>query len=280
MGNSFALIADAIESTTDIFSSGIVLLGVRYAKKPPDKNHPYGHGKAEALITFLTVGFLVASATVIVVEAIKNIQHPHPSPKPFVLIILAVIIAIKELTYRLFRSADTSSTLVNAEAWHHRSDAITSIAAFLGISIAIACGPRFAAADDWAALLAAGVILYNSYLLFRPALGEVMDEHHYDDLVNDIRVVARQVDGIHRIETCHVRKAGTYFYIDLHAEVDGQLSVETGHKLAHQLKDALRSSISSIRDVLIHIEPIKSENRDTPITGHSSENLKHDGDFQ
>ena len=256
-GNSYALIADAIESTTDIFSSILVLFGLKYANKPADKNHPYGHGKIEPLITFLLVGFLVISATFIAHESIQNIRNPHALPEKWTLIVLALIIAWKELSFRIViqKSEKTNSSSLKADAWHHRSDAITSIAAFIGISMALMLGKGYESADDWAALFASGFILYNSYLIFRPALGEIMDEHFYDDLVEDIRRISLTVEGIIATEKCFIRKVGMIYHVDLHAKVNGSISVTDGHNLAHQLKDTLRAEIPQLGHVLIHIEP-------------------------
>ncbi|MCL9807775.1 cation diffusion facilitator family transporter [Flavobacterium luminosum] len=256
-GNSYALIADAIESTTDIFSSFLVLLGLKYANKPADENHPYGHGRAEALVTFLVVGFLITSAGIIAHESIINIQTPHDLPKSWTLIVLGVIIVWKEVSFQMVmkKAKETNSSSLKADAWHHRSDAITSVAAIIGISIAIFLGKGYEAADDWAALLASFFILYNSYLIFRPALGEIMDEHLYDDLIVDVRKVAQQVEGIVTTEKCFVRKAGMVYHVDLHAVVNAQITVKEGHDIAHQLKDTLRDQIPQLGHVLIHIEP-------------------------
>jgi cation diffusion facilitator family transporter len=256
-GNSYALIADAIESTTDIFASLLVLFGIKYANRPADKNHPYGHGRAEPLVTFLVVGFLITSATIIAYESIKNIGTPHELPKVWTLFVLAPLIIWKEISFRLVmkKANQTNSSSLKADAWHHRSDAITSVAAFIGISIAVYFGKGYETADDWAALFASGFILYNSYLIFRPALGEIMDEHLYDDLVEDIRKVAQTVDGILGTEKCFIRKAGMQYHIDLHAVVDKNISVKAGHDLAHKLKDTLRNEIPQLGHVLIHIEP-------------------------
>ncbi|HLF53515.1 cation diffusion facilitator family transporter [Flavobacterium sp.] len=256
-GNSYALIADAIESTTDIFSSFLVLFGIKYSNRPADDNHPYGHGRAEPLITFLVVGFLITSATIIAYESIKNIQTPHELPKSWTLIVLGAIIIWKEFSFRLVlkRSIETNSSSLKADAWHHRSDAITSVAAFIGISIALFLGKGYESADDWAALLASGFILYNSYLIFRPALGEIMDEHLYDDLIDKIRKVSHQVDGIIDTEKCFIRKSGMKYHVDLHAIVDANISVKEGHELAHKLKDTLQQEIFELGHVLIHIEP-------------------------
>ncbi|MDH3381989.1 MAG: cation diffusion facilitator family transporter, partial [Flavobacteriaceae bacterium] len=256
-GNSFALIADAIESTTDILASFLVLLGLKYANKPADNNHPYGHGKAEPLITFMVVGFLFISATIIAYESIQNIQSPHELPKSWTLMVLAAIIIWKEISFRIVikKSKETNSSSLKADAWHHRSDAITSIAAFIGISIALYFGKGFETADDWAALFAAGFIVYNGYLIFRPALGEIMDEQLYDELIIEIREVSNMVVGIKGTEKCFIRKAGMKYHVDLHAIVDAEISVKYGHDLSHQLKDKLRSEIPNLGHVLIHIEP-------------------------
>jgi cation diffusion facilitator family transporter len=256
-GNSYALIADAIESTADIFASLLVLFGIKYSSRPADENHPYGHGRAEPLITFLVVGFLITSATIIAYESIVNIQTPHELPKSWTLFVLGAIIIWKEYSFRLVmkRSKETNSSSLKADAWHHRSDAITSVAAFTGISIALFLGKGYEAADDWAALFASVFILYNSYLIFRPALGEIMDEHLYDDLVEEIRNVSHQVDGIIDTEKCFIRKAGMKYHVDLHARVNGTLTVKEGHDLSHKLKDTLREKIPELGHVLIHIEP-------------------------
>lgn len=256
-GNSYALIADAIESTTDIFSSFLVLLGFKYAEKPPDENHPYGHGKIEPLVTFIVVAFLVTSATIIAYESIQHIQTPHKVPEPWTLIVLGGIILWKEISFQVVirKSKQTQSSSLRADAWHHRSDAITSIMAFLGISIALLFGEGYETADDWAALLASVFILYNSYLIFRPALGEIMDEHQYDELILEIRKKSSQVDGVLGTEKCFIRKSGMRYHVDLHAIVDGRISVEKGHWIAHNLKDYLRKEIPNLGHVLIHIEP-------------------------
>jgi len=257
LGNSYALIADAIESTTDILSSVIVLMGLRYARKPADENHPYGHGKIEPLVTFLVVGFLITSAVIIAIKSIVNIRTPHESPAGWTLYILGGIILWKEASFRyvIKKSKETNSSALKADAWHHRSDAITSVAAFIGISFALIMGDGNESADDWAALFAAGFILYNSYLIFRPALGEIMDEHLYDDLIDEIREISLGVPGIIDTEKCYVRKAGFKYHVDLHAIVDGKISVNEGHTISHKLKDTLKLKIPNLGQVLIHIEP-------------------------
>ncbi|NBL64369.1 cation diffusion facilitator family transporter [Flavobacterium sp. NST-5] len=256
-GNSYALIADAIESTSDIFSSFLVLFGIKYASRPADDNHPYGHGRVEPLMTFLVVGFLIVSATIIAYESILNIKTPHDPPEVWTLIVLGIIILWKEISYRIVikKSKEINSSSLKADAWHHRSDAITSVAAFIGISIAVFFGKGYEAADDWAALLASGFILFNCYKIFRPALSEIMDEHLYDDLIHEIRRIALEVDGILDTEKCFIRKAGMNYHVELHAIVNGKISVKDGHWLAHKLEDHLRLKLPELGHVLVHVEP-------------------------
>ncbi len=256
-GHSYALIADAIESVTDVFSSFLVLIGLKYAKKPADENHPYGHGKIEPLITFIVVGLLIISAGIIAYQSIQNIQTPHQLPEKWTLIVLGIIILWKEISYQIIlkKSELTNSTSLKADAWHHRADAISSVAAFVGILVALLLGEGYETADDWAALLASGIILFNAYNIFRPALGEIMDEDMHNDLSDEIRKISLKVEGIIQIEKCYVRKVGMNYCVDLHAIVNGNISVREGHDLAHKLKDTLRSEIHSLVWILIHIEP-------------------------
>lgn len=256
-GNSYALIADAIESTADIFSSILVLLGIRYASKPADEDHPYGHGRIEPLVTFAVVGFLIVSATIIAIESIENIRTPHESPKLFTLFVLGAIIIWKESSYRwvIRKAKQTESTSLKADAWHHRSDAITSVAAFIGISIAIYKGKGYESADDWAALFAAFIILYNSYRILKPAWGEMMDKDMYTDMADAISAFSTTVEGVVDTEKCHIRKTGMSYYVDLHIIVDKNITVKEGHDIAHELKRRLIAHKPKIADVLIHVEP-------------------------
>ncbi|MEY3592099.1 MAG: hypothetical protein RLZZ38_1068 [Bacteroidota bacterium] len=257
IGHSDALIADAIESCADIFSSFLVLFGLHYAHKPADDDHPYGHGKAEPLITFAVVGFLLISATIIAVESIRNLNEPQEQPAFFTLYILGAIIIIKELSYRYVyrKGVLTNSSSLKADAWHHRSDAISSLIAFLGITSTFLFGKGFEKADDWAALIAAFFIVYNAYRIFRPALGEIMDEHTHHELIHEIRTASKEVNGVIDIEKCWARKNGMTYVVDLHLEIDGNLSVTEGHGISHDLKDHLMETFPYITEVLIHIEP-------------------------
>ncbi|MCB0734445.1 MAG: cation transporter [Flavobacteriales bacterium] len=257
LGNSYALIADAIESMTDVFASLLVLFGLKYASKPADDNHPYGHGRIEPLITFFVVLILVLSAATIAYHSIHNIVTPHKPPQPWTIGVLVLIILWKEVAYRKVDQTgrDLNSTALRAEAWHHRSDAITSFTALIGITIAVLMGEGYEAADDWAALFASVFILYNSYRIFRPAFSEFMDEHTHDELVGLIRQYSTEVHGVIYTEKCLIRKLGNKYFVDLHAVVNGALSVRDGHEIGHNLKDHLLRQLPELEDVLIHIEP-------------------------
>ena len=173
------------------------------------------------------------------------------------MLVLGCIIVIKEIFFRFVsrRGEETRSTALKADAWHHRSDAITSLLAFFGISIALIFGSGYENADDWAALAASGFILYNAYRIFLPALSEVMDEHVHDDLVDEIRKVSLTVEGVVGTEKCFIRKSGLTYQVDLHVIVDGSISVREGHDIAHTLKAELENQLPELSSILIHIEP-------------------------
>ena len=256
-GHSEALLADALESGGDILSSTLVLLGVMYASRPPDKNHPYGHGRAEALLTILLVLFLVTSAGVMIYRNISALYLPHPAPEMFTLWILGVTIVVKEVFFRIAGNVakQESSTLVQSDAFHHRSDAITSLAALVGVTLAVLLGEKFVYADNYAALFACAIILYNAYKLLRPALGELMDEDTFGEMISEMRSVAMTIEGVVSTEKCHVRKNGASYFVDMHINVDPEISVAKGHSIAHKVQDAIREKLPGVASVLIHVEP-------------------------
>ena len=256
-GNSYALIADATESGADILSSGLLYIGLRIALKEPDKEHPYGHGKAEPLAAIAVALFLVGAAVWIAWNAIGYIRTPHELPKAFTLWVLLFVIGIKEFLFRYVLSIGKkiNSQAVKADAQHHRSDAITSVAAFIGITIALIGGDGYEGADDWAALLASGIIFYNAIVILRPALNEIMDAAPSDEIVQKVRNIAASVPQVRAIEKCYIRKMGFDYLVDIHIEVDGQLSVTEGHTISHLVKDAILNSSLRVLNVLVHVEP-------------------------
>jgi cation diffusion facilitator family transporter len=237
----------------------IVLWGLNLASRPADENHHYGHGKLETLASLIVAAILLTVSLGIMQKSFTCLLHgsPHLIHSSWVIAIALISVLLKEILYRktIVLAKSGHSPALEANAWHHRSDAITSIAAFVGISIAIFGGKGFEVADDYAALLAAVLILYNCYKILRPALGEVMDENIYEDLTEKIRLISVEVNGVKDTEKCFIRKAGMKYHVDLHAIVDGEISVKEGHHISHQLKDRLCKEIPELGNVLIHVEP-------------------------
>lgn len=256
-GNSYALLADAIESAFDVVGSLVVWLGVRVASKPPSKKYPYGRGRAEAIAGFLVSLALYFAACGIAVASIIEILSPHHAPEPFTLLVLLVVVVLKECLFRYVHSVgeDVESVAVKTDAWHHRSDAITSAAAFVGISVALIGGAGYESADDWAALFAAGVIAFNAYRLMLPAVRELVDRSPGEEITEQVRRVAMSVQGVLGTHKCHVRKLGFDYYVDLDILVDPDATVRRGHDLAHQVGNSIHSQLPSITKVLVHVEP-------------------------
>ena len=255
IGHSFALVADAVESLSDVLSGFVVYLGLKIAVEPPDKDHPYGHGKAEPFAALVVGLFLVAAAIFIMTESIHQIRTPHRLPEPFTLMVLAGVLVVKGLLSKHVGGIGSSiqSTAVRADAWHHLSDAITSAFAFVGISVALLTHrPN---ADDWAALGASVVILYNAAHQMRPAILELADRAPDPTIESDVRRIAESVGGVLGLDKCHARKMGFSFYVDLHVIVSGTLSVREGHHIAHKVEDAVLQHMPQVEEVLVHIEP-------------------------
>ena len=257
IGNTYVLIADGIESTLDIFSSLVVLSGLKIGAKPPDRDHPFGHGKAESLAAMIVAISLLAACVAIAVGSLKEIINPRQSPAPFTLFVLLGTIIIKEFMFRrlIHVGKKAHSLSVQVDAWHHRTDAITSFAAFIGISIALVGGGRLKGADDWAALFASIVIGSNGLALLNMAINEIMDAAPDPEIISAIRLMATSVPGVKAIEKCRARKSGTHYFVEIHVEVDGGMTVRDSHELGHQVKDKLVESPLPLADVIVHIEP-------------------------
>ncbi len=257
-GHSHALVADAVESFADVFSSLIVWRGVMVAAEPADEDHPYGHGKAEPLAAAIVSVMLLLAAGWITVKAFGEITTPHQVPAPFTLMVLVVVVIVKEILFRFVRreARAVDNSAVRTDAWHHRSDAITSFAAGIGISVSLIGGKGYEAADDWAAMAAACVIAWNGWRLLRPAFGELMDAAPDRKIRDEIRRLAETIPGVARVEKCFVRKMGYQFYVDMHVEVEPEMTVLRSHEIAHEVKDKIRDAKPAVSDVLVHIEPL------------------------
>jgi cation diffusion facilitator family transporter len=257
LGNSFALVADGVESIADVLSGLVVYFGLKIAAKPPDADHPYGHGKAEPIAALIVSLALMAAAFGIIYKGIREITAPNAAPAPYTLVVLAGVLIIKELLFRHVHSVGESigSLAVKSDAWHHRTDALTSALAFVGISIAILGGPGWEAADGWAALCAALVIVYTAWKQLQPAVLELADIAPDTTLEAQVREIARQVSGVLGLDKCFVRKMGFTYYVDLHIIVRGEMSVREGHRLSHKVEDEVLSALPQIAEVLVHVEP-------------------------
>jgi cation diffusion facilitator family transporter len=256
-GNAYALVADAVESFADIFSSLVVWGGLRIASREADEEYPFGYGKAEPLAAAVVALMLLGAAAGIAVEAIREIHTPHHTPAPFTLAVLIGVVVVKEVLFRkvLAVGAAVGSTAVKADAWHHRSDAITSIAAFIGISVALAGGPGWESADDWAALFASGIIVFNALRLLRPAIDDIMDRSPGTELEARISAAALGTPEVEAIEKLRIRKVGLHYQVDLHVQAQPGMSLHDAHLLSGRVKGSIRCAVPEVGAVLIHMEP-------------------------
>jgi len=257
LGHSYALIADGIESLLDVVSSLVVWGSLKIAASPPTARYPYGFGKVEPLAALVVAAVLLIAGCGLAVQSVREILTPHHAPAPFTLVVLVAVVIIKEAMFRrLLRTGESiGSKAMQVDAWHHRSDAITSLVAFAGISVALLAGEGYESADDWAALLACGVIGFNGVRLFRSAWRAVLDVAPPPRVVEGIREVAGRVRDVRAIEKCRVRMSGLGIFCDIHVIVDGDLPVRDGHRIAHEVKDALLATDLKLLDVVVHIEP-------------------------
>lgn len=259
LGNSYALVADAIESTADVFSSLVVWGGLHLASRGADEEFPFGYGKAEPLAAAVVGVMLIGAAVAVAIQAVREILTPHHTPAPFTLAVLVGVILVKELLFRrvLDVGQELGSTAVRADAWHHRSDAITSAAAFVGISVALLGGPGWEQADDWAALVASGVILVNAIAVLRPAVADLMDRAPDAAVGQRIADAAGAVPDVCAVEKLAVRKHGLSFYVDIHVHADPAMSLHDAHELSGRVKGAILAQVPAVAGVLVHMEPFE-----------------------
>ena len=261
LGNTYALIADAVESGSDVISSLIVWGGLRMATRSATEEYPFGFARAEQVAAAI-VGLLLIGASIgISIAAVREIQTPHHAPAPFTLIVLVLVILIKEVLYRYVARAggDIGSRALAADAWHHRSDAITSSAAFIGISIALIKGPGWESADDYAAVVASGIILLNGIRIVRPAVGDLMDRAPSADLIERVTTIARGVAEVQLVEKVLIRKAGIGFFVDMHVQAAPEMSLQDAHILSGKVKSAIREAEPRVLGALIHMEPFEEQ---------------------
>jgi cation diffusion facilitator family transporter len=257
LGNSYALIADGVESTLDIFSSIIVWRGLQVAGRPADEKFHFGYAKAEAVASATVAIMLLIAAIGISIEAVREVLTPHHVPAGFTLVVLVLVILVKETLFRTVLRVGTQlgSPAVEADAWHHRSDAITSAAAFVGISLALIGGPELASADDFAALLASGIIAWNGIRLLRPAIDDLMDRAPDPAVVEQVRIAASGVTGVREVEKLLARRTGVGYYIVLHVQADPDVTLLEAHRIGHECKDEVMRAVPQVMDAFVHMEP-------------------------
>lgn len=261
IGNSYALIADGVESGADIFSSLIVWRGLEISGRSADEEFHFGYGKAESLASAIVALMLLGAAVGVAIAAVREVVTPHHLPEPFTLVVLVIVIGIKEVMFRrtMQVGSATGSNAVQADAWHHRSDAITSLAAFVGISVALAGGRGWESADDYAALLSSLVIGWNGYLILRPAVSDLMDKAPNREFVDQVTTIALTVPGVLGIEKVAARKVGLGYFIEIHVQALPTLPLHDAHILGGIVKSRLRAENPSILGVLVHMEPFHPE---------------------
>jgi len=272
LGNSYALVADGVESVLDIFTGLLVIGGLKVSVSEPTSSYPYGRGKAEPLAALVVATVLLLAALGIAIGALREIVVPQTAPEPFTLVVLVVVLVTKELTFQWLvrRGRAIGSQAIQVDAWHHRADALTSLAAFVGISIALLAGPGWERADEWAALVACGVIAWNGVRLFQGGLREILDVAAPPEVRDRVRALASGVDGVLGIDELRVRRSGLVYLVDIHVEVDGHMTVRRGHEIGHDVKDLLLGCELPILDVLVHVEPQWTEGRPSRHASESS----------
>lgn len=254
---SFALLADAVNSLGDCVTSLIILLALRYAQHPADDEHPYGHTRAEAVVGSNVALLVMISALSVGVAAIRQFGTVPPVPPAWTLLIAAGNVVIKESLYRykIGVGKRLGSAALIANAWDHRSDALCSLAVFVGLSVVIWGGPDWAWVDPATALVVVAAILFSAGKVYRESFNELLDRQADDELVGRLRTAAASRDEVYEVETLRVRKSGMEYFVDIHIEVDPHLPVAEGHRIGHDVKDHLMADFPQVRDVLVHVEP-------------------------
>lgn len=260
-GNSYALIADGIESTSDIVTSLVVWGGLRVAETPANEKHPYGYGKAESLAGVIASLAILIAAAIIAIQSVREILTPHHLPHWSTLIVLVLVVVIKESLARwtIHIGSEADSVSLQADAWHHRADALSSLAAFIGISVALIGGPGYEPADDWAALVACAMIAFSGLRLLKLTAREILDVAPPKSFEAQVRQLATEIDGVIAVEKCRIRKSGTAYFVEIHIEVNGQSTVEEGHRVGGRVRSRLRQSNLRIEDAFVHIEPYSAQ---------------------
>jgi cation diffusion facilitator family transporter len=257
LGHSTAVVADGFESAGDVIASGFVLLGLTLASKPADENHPYGHGRAETL-TGLVIGLvLVAAGTLISYRALQGIDQIHPPPAAWVIWPLIVSAVVKgglaTLKFRYGKKLDSAALI--ADAWNDWTDIVSATTALLAVGLTLVDPQRFHAADHFGAFAVGLIVIFTGLRVSRDTAYQLMDTMPDESRINTIRSVAQSVPGVRGVEKCFARKTGLKYHVDLHLEVDPNITVRESHDIATQVRIHIKESLPWVADVLVHVEP-------------------------
>ncbi len=271
IGNSVALMADAFNSMGDVSISIVVLFSLWVAQKPADKEHPYGHTRAEAIAASNISLFIVLGALWVGWQAIQSLFLLHENPPVWTLGIAGGNVVAKEILYRYKHAVGqrTGSGALIANAWDHRADALCSLAVLAGLSMVRFGGPSLIWADEAAALIVVAIIAWSAVHLYCKGVHDLLDPQAEDAILVEVTQTASSVASVQAVEKLRLRKSGLEFFAEIHIQVDPDLTVSSGHQIGHHVKDALLSRHPYIRDVLVHLEPVDCPKKKIP-SGPSS----------
>ncbi len=256
-GHSTAVVADGLESTGDVFASGFVFLGLTLAAIPADENHPYGHGRVETLTGLLIGLFLTAGGALISYISLQSLGRPHAPVAPFVVYpLLASLVAKAALAVYKFRNGrQLKSDALRADAWNDAMDSVSAAAALIAVGLALADPLHFMEADRYGGFIVGLIVVTTGARVAYDTAMQLMDTMPGDDLMNEVRAVARSEPGVRGIEKCFARKTGLRYHVDLHLEVDPEMTVRRSHEIAHLVRERILARLDWVADVLVHVEP-------------------------
>ncbi len=256
LGNSQAVIADAVHSISDMSTDIIVLLGVKYWEAPADEDHPYGHRRIEAMIT-VTIGLLLVFVALgLFYRSVQSVNGTLELPRSAAVIGPFLSLFLKEILYRWTHRVGqrVRSSAVVANAWHHRTDALSSVPALIAVMIAV-FRPEWAFVDSIGAIIVSLIIIKAAWDIITPAIAELSDQGASPKDIQSIKTISKAVDHVKSVHAVRTRKLGYGFSVDLHIQVDGEMTVNEGHEISSKVKYALLRDGPNVLDVIVHLEP-------------------------
>jgi cation diffusion facilitator family transporter len=269
LARSTAVVATGFEFAGDVLASTVVLLGMIAAGRPPDEDHPYGHGRVETLAGFVVGLFLVAGGAGIGWTSLQTIGEWHAPPSPAAAGVLLVAIAVRAtmstLKFRVGRRIGSSSLV--ADAWNDTVDILAALTALTAVGLTMYDPSRFMASDHYGGFAVGVIMMLTGLRVLREASLELMDTMPQDDMIDRVRRVAESVPGVLGIEKSYARKTGFRYHVDLHIEVDPSATVAVGHAIAGRVRTQVKAELGWVADVLVHVEPAADHGGSTLSTG-------------